>query len=64
MRWNQPLDPDCPDVRKYEDGFYDDPMTEAMGAPMDDIMEDFHRVHLRTCKRCQEFSLANMEVVE
>lgn len=38
-------------------------MTEAMGAPVDDIMEGFERKHRKTCKRCQEYGAANIEVV-
>lgn len=61
-RWLAPLDPDCPVVRKYEDTLFDDPMTEAMGAPTDDIMRDFTRSHRVSCTRCQEYGLANIGV--
>ena len=33
-------------------------MTEAMGAPTDDIVEGFERRHRRLCKRCQEYGAA------
>jgi hypothetical protein len=58
-----PLDPDCPIVAEFVSSLYDDPMTEAMGAPVDDIMEDFEHKHRVTCKRCQEYGAANIEVV-
>jgi hypothetical protein len=41
---------------------FDDPMTEAMGAPTDDICEGFERKHRATCQRCQEYGAANVEV--
>jgi hypothetical protein len=63
MRYNAPLDPDCPVVREYEDTLFNDPMTAAYGAPTDDIMEAFTRRHRKSCTRCQEFGAANLEVV-
>ncbi|UGY13759.1 hypothetical protein HAP48_0035085 [Bradyrhizobium septentrionale] len=39
---------------------FDDPMTEAAGAPTDDICEAFERVHRSKCTRCQEFGAANI----
>jgi len=63
MRWHAPLDPDCPVVAQFMDSLFDDPMTEAMGAPTDDIMEGFERRHRGKCKRCQEFGAANIEVI-
>ncbi len=64
MRWNAPLDPQCPKVKKYYRTLVDDPMTSAMGAPVDEIMEAFERKHRKECKRCQEYGAANIEVVE
>lgn len=61
-RWYAPLDPECPEVRDYSDTLFDDPMTEAMGAPTDDIMADFARRHRQTCERCRDFGAANIEV--
>jgi hypothetical protein len=61
MRWNYPLDPNCPEVIAL-DGVLDDPMTVASGVG-DEIMEDFERKHRSKCKRCQEFGAANVEVV-
>lgn len=62
MRYHAPLDPECPEVRRYCDALTNDPMTHAMGAPVDDIMEAFERRHRRTCTRCQAFGAANIEV--
>ena len=39
MRYHAPLDPDCPKVADFMRSLLDDPMTEAMGAPTDDIVE-------------------------
>lgn len=61
-RWHAPLDPECPNVRDYEDSLFGDPMTDAMGAPTDDIMAAFTRTHRQHCKRCREFGAANIEV--
>jgi hypothetical protein len=44
------------------DALFGDPLTKAMGAPVDDIVEGFGRKHRVTCKRCQEFGAANIEV--
>lgn len=63
MRYHAPLDPECPKVAEFESSLFDDPMTDAMGAPVDDIMEGFERSHRVKCKRCQEFGAANIEVV-
>lgn len=62
-KWYAPLDPDCPEVDGYIRSLYDDPMTSAMGAPVDDIMASFEGKHRFTCKRCQEYGAANIEVV-
>ena len=58
MRYRAPLDPECSQVRVFLDQLFDDPMTEAMGAPTDDIVEGFERRHRRLCKRCQEYGAA------
>ncbi len=62
-RYHAPLDPECPQVEAFTSALFDDPMTEAMGAPTDDIMEGFERKHRVKCKRCQEFGAANIEVI-
>lgn len=59
-RYHAPLDPECPDVAEFEESLFGDPMTSAMGAPVDDIMEGFERKHRVKCKRCQEFGAANI----
>jgi hypothetical protein len=61
-RWIAPLDPDCPKVKRYTRALFDDPMTSAMGAPVDEIMEAYERNHRKTCKRCQEYGAANIDV--
>jgi hypothetical protein len=63
-QWHAPLDPECPVVHQFFDVLYNDPMTEAIGAPVDDITEGFVRKHRSQCKHCQEFGAANIEVVE
>ena len=63
MRWNFPVDHECPEVISYYEGFENDPMGEAMGAPMDEIYEGFNRRHMKGCVRCREFGAANIEVI-
>jgi len=41
MRYHAPVDPDCPAVASFMMSALNDPMTEAMGAPIDDICEGF-----------------------
>jgi hypothetical protein len=64
MKYHAPLDPLCIKANKFKHMVDDDPMTKAMGAPVDEIMEDFEKKHRKTCKQCQEYGLANIEVVE
>ena len=61
-RWIFPLDPECPVVKQFHETLYDDPMTQAMGAPVDDIEEGFARKHRTECRRCQEYGAANVDV--
>ena len=61
-RWHAPADPECPEVEKFMSSLFDDPMTAAMGAPTDDICAGWEKKHRATCKRCQEFGAANIEV--
>lgn len=60
--WHAPLDPDCPEVHKFTTALFDDPMTEALGAPTDDIMEGFENKHRVKCKHCQEYGAANIDI--
>lgn len=61
MGYRFPLDPECPGFEKFSSTLMDDPMTEAMGAPVDDIMESFGRRHRDKCQRCREYGLAHVE---
>ncbi len=62
MRWRCPVDPDCPKVRDFKEKLLNDPMTHAMGAPVDDILEGFDTKHSASCERCREFGAMNVEV--
>jgi hypothetical protein len=57
MRYVYPLDPECPVVAEFMETLFGDPTTMAMGAPVDDITEEFERRHRRQCKRCQEYGV-------
>ena len=63
MRYNFPVDPDCPAVSKFRTAMLEDPMTHAMGAPTDELFELFDRRHRNNCDRCREYGAANVEVV-
>jgi hypothetical protein len=52
MRYVYPLDPKCPVVAEFMETLFGDP-TMAMGAPVEDITEEFERRHRKECKRCQ-----------
>ena len=56
-----PLDPECPPVAAFTESLFGDPMTKAMGAPSDEIMEGFERKHRVICERCQRYGAANVE---
>jgi len=61
-KWVTPVDPKCSKVAKFRRELFDDPMTHAMGAPTDEICEDFDNKHRVKCKRCQEYGAANVDV--
>lgn len=61
-RWVYPVDPECESVAEFRKSLLDDPMTEAMGAPVGEIMEDFERKHRAECERCQAYAAANVDV--
>jgi hypothetical protein len=63
MRYRAPLDPQCPAVADFMSSLLDDPMTKAMGAPVDDIVEGFEARHMKACQRCQEYGTANIEIL-
>jgi hypothetical protein len=64
LRYHAPCDPECPEYSEYVECLFNDPMTQAMGAPVDDIMEDYERKHCMKCKRCQEYGAANIDIME
>jgi len=49
------LDPECPVVAEFMEALFGDP-TMAMGAPVEDITEEFERRHRKQCKRCQRYA--------
>jgi hypothetical protein len=59
MRWE--LDPECPVVAQFMETLFGDP-TIAMGAPVEEITEEFERRY-RQCKRCQRYA-ARQRVTE
>jgi hypothetical protein len=61
-RFHMPVDPGCPAVAAYRAMVSDDPMTEFIGAPVDEIMEGFERRHMAVCDRCRLYGAANIEI--
>jgi hypothetical protein len=49
MRYVYPLDPKCPVVAEFLEMIFGDPTPMAMGAPVDDITEEFERRHRKQC---------------
>lgn len=54
-----PVDPQCPEVVAYTQSLCDDPVS--IGAPLEEIVEDFEQKHRARCRRCLEYGMANME---
>jgi hypothetical protein len=57
MRYVYPLDPKCLVVAEFLETLFGDSTTMAMGAPVDDITEEFERRHRKQCKRRQEYGV-------
>jgi hypothetical protein len=53
-RYHAPCDPECPTYARFISSLFNDPMTAAMGAPTDEIVEGFERKHRIECERCCE----------
>lgn len=62
MKWIYPVDPECPQVAEFQDSLFNDPMTAAMGAPTDEISEEWERKHRTRCPRCRDYGVKNAEV--
>ena len=59
--YHMPLDPDCPDNPVVR--FKEDPMTQYYGLGDDEeFTQPMEAKHLRTCERCREYALDNVEV--
>lgn len=58
-----PLDPQCPQVRRWVGSLREDPYTEMVPRDvLQELMEDYRTSHLQECPRCQEYGAANVEV--
>jgi hypothetical protein len=57
-----PLDPECPWAKRIEDDL-DDPYM-AMSGCGEEFREDWERAHRASCKRCQEYGVANVEILD
>jgi hypothetical protein len=56
------MDPRCPDAPDI-DAVLDDPMTEWSGVG-DEVVAGLERDHVKSCRRCQEYGTANLEVTD
>jgi hypothetical protein len=61
-QWHAPCDPECEEYERFINMLYDDPMTKAMGAPVDEIVEAYEQRHRALCERCSQYGVANIEV--
>lgn len=61
FNYNYPLDPECPDIISYNLE-YGDPIMNESGC-FDEFYATFSGKHRADCKRCQEYGVANIEVV-
>ena len=58
-----PLDPDCPDVRRFRESMRSDDETRSLwGGP--EPLEDFERRHRAECERCHVHGAVHMQVRE
>jgi len=46
-----------PVVAEFMETLFGDPTTMAIGAPVEDITEEFERRHHKQCKRCREYGV-------
>ena len=63
MRYVYPLDPECPVVAEFMETLFGDP-TMALGAPVEDITEEFERQHRKQCERVRNTASANALAIE
>jgi len=59
MRYQFPVDPDCPKVQKWNE-MVDDPIMRMSGC-VGEITEDFEKQHRAECVQCFQFGLANVD---
>jgi hypothetical protein len=57
-----PLDPKCPAVMLFDAQVLNDEITISMGAPIDELKDNFERKHRIVCERCQRYGAANVEI--
>jgi hypothetical protein len=60
-RWVMPVDPECPDVATFTSNLWGDPMTSYSGCG-DEIQQHWETRHRVTCRRCQDYGCANIDV--
>lgn len=47
----------CKAAQDYVEALVEDPMTVAMHAPVDEIIEGYMRKHVHACRDCEEASI-------
>jgi hypothetical protein len=61
--YHPPLDPDCPDVRKFHESQLAGEEARILRCGPD-LIEDFERRHRAECERCHVYGAVHMEVRE
>jgi hypothetical protein len=57
--YHEPLDPDCPDVRRFRESLEADARFARCGP---DVIEEFERRHRAECERCHVHGAVHMEI--
>jgi hypothetical protein len=57
--YHEPLDPDCPDVRRFRESLETDVRCVPV-AP--DAIEEFERRHRAECERCHVYGTVHLEI--
>ena len=57
--YHEPLDPDCPDVRRFGKSLETNARIVRCGW---DVIEEFERRHRAECERCHVYGAVHMEI--
>jgi len=60
MRWRYPLDPECPEVKEFQESLGNSP--DIPSDVISDLVKDFEFTHRNKCKRCRSYGVANVYI--